>query len=377
VTTPSVRAFFSRLGAGLTHTEMVSCAGIVRGNRKTEGMLRLLPDEGPVVLQLFAGDAGSMREGAEAALSEAALSEAVLSASGRLAGDGFARFAALGINMACPMPKVTKRGAGAALMNAPGVAFEMTRGLKEMGLPVWVKTRRAPSGEEADTLRFVEGLLNAGADNVCIHGRTPAQRYEGRADRAAVRSSARRFPGKISASGDVYTVEDVLEYLDGGCVGVMPARGALANPFLFPLALRALGYDVPEERADPTFEERLGLLRSLAESIRAVSGPRLAVVLLKRLLAGVLKGGSPKGGTPKGGAPMGAGAPARSAAELRRRAGPVTDLDELLNILNPQVLNPHFPARPAFVFSPDSCYYYVSESEGVMSDAENPHINKR
>jgi tRNA-dihydrouridine synthase len=313
VTTPPIRAFFSRLGAGLTHTEMVSCAGLVRGNRKTEGMLRLLPGESPVVLQLFAGDAASMREGAETALST----------SDRLASSECvsARFAALGINMACPMPKVTKRGAGAALMNAPGVAFGMVRGLKELGLPVWVKTRKAPSGDETDTLRFVENLLSAGADNVCIHGRTPAQRYEGRADKSVVCAAARRFPGKISASGDVYTTEDVREYLNGGCSGVMPARGALANPCLFPLALRALGYDVPEEQLNPTFEDRLQLLRALGESSREINGPRLTVVLLKRLLAGALKG-------------------TKNAAELRRRAGLTTDLDELLNILGPGALEP-------------------------------------
>jgi tRNA-dihydrouridine synthase len=307
VTTPPIRAFFSRLGAGLTHTEMVSCAGLVRGNRKTGGMLRLLPGEGPVVLQLFAGDPASMMEGAEAAL------ECVREGAP-------ARFAALGVNMACPMPKVTKRGAGAALMGNPGVAFAMVRGLKDLGpkeqkLPVWVKTRRAPSVDsETDTLRFVEGLLEAGADNICIHGRTPAQRYEGRADRSIVCAAARRFPGKISASGDVCAVEDVLEYLNGGCVGVMAARGALANPWLFPLALRALGRDVPEERIDPPLEERFRLLRDLGESSREVSGPRLTVVLLKRLLAGALRG-------------------AKNAAELRRRAGLTTDLDELLNIL--------------------------------------------
>jgi tRNA-dihydrouridine synthase len=314
VTTPPVREFFSRLGAGLTHTEMVSCVGIVRGNRKTEGMLRLLPGEGPVVLQLFSGDASSMKEGAEAALSvggRIASSEGVMTA----------RFAALGINMACPMPKVTKRGAGAALMNDRGTAFEMVRGLKELGLPVWVKTRKAPSGDEADTLRFTEGLLNAGADNICIHGRTPAQRYEGRADRSVVCAAARRFPGKISASGDVRSAEDVLEYMKGGCVGVMPARGALANPYIFPLALRALGYDVPEERLAPTFEDRLGLLRGLAESSCKFSGPRLTVVLLKRLLAGALKG-------------------AEGAADLRRRVGLTTDLDELLNILSPGAEKP-------------------------------------
>ena len=114
--------------------------------------------------------------------------------------------------MACPMPKVTRRGAGAALLNVPSEAFEMTRRLKRLGLPVWVKMRRVSEGKNEDTIRFVEGLLDAGAENVCIHGRTAAQRYEGRSDRTVVAEAARRFPGRIAASGDVRTPEDVKDY---------------------------------------------------------------------------------------------------------------------------------------------------------------------
>ncbi len=302
VTTPPVREFFSKLGAGLTHTEMISAMGLVRDNRKTEGMLQLLPGEGPVVLQLFSGEADTMLKGAEVALD---LSKAQSSDRG---------FAALGINMACPMPKVTKRGAGAALMGAPRTAFDMTRGLKRLGLPLWVKIRRMPEGDGTETIRFVEGLLQSGADNICIHGRTPAQRYEGRSDRSVVAAAAGRFPGKISASGDVYTVEDVQEYLGMGCAGVMLARGALANPYLFPRALKALGYAVPDELARPAPEQQIERLRDLGERARSVCGPRLTVVLLKRLMAGMLKG-------------------VNGAAELRRRAGSTTDLDELLRFI--------------------------------------------
>lgn len=304
VTTPPMREFFTRLGAGLTHTEMVSCMGLVRGNRKTEGMLQILPDEGPVVLQLFSGDTETMIEGGKAALKQSA---ALSSRS----------FAALGINMACPMPKVTKRGAGAALLNTPETAFEMTKGLKLLGLPVWVKIRRMPGDArtgERDTLRFVELLASAGADNVCLHGRTPAQRYEGRADRAVVAAAARNFPGLISASGDVYSPEDVTEYMNMGCVGVMLARGALANPSLFPRALDTLGYDIDDDLLNPAAERQIERLRYLGERSRDVCGPRLTVVLLKRLAGGTLKG-------------------VPGAAELRRRLGATTDLDELLEIL--------------------------------------------
>ncbi|MDR1733061.1 MAG: tRNA-dihydrouridine synthase family protein [Synergistaceae bacterium] len=309
LTMPPVRQFFSRLGAGLTHTEMVSCAGLVRNNAKTLSMLRLLPDEGPVVLQLFCSDADTLVRGGEAALAHRQNPED--------SRDSLA-FAALGINMACPMPKVMKHGAGAALLHEPRTAFEMTRGLKTLGLPVWIKIRRI-AADLGETLRFVEGLIEAGADNVCIHGRTAAQRYEGRGDRTTVKSAACRFPGKISASGDVYTVEDVLEYKNMGCVGVMLARGALLDPCLFPRALRALGRDIPDEQVFPGAERQIERLKTLGESAKAVCGPRLAVVLLKRLAGGTLRG-------------------IPGASELRRRLGAAREVEELLEILQRSIV---------------------------------------
>ena len=296
VTTLPVREFFTRLGAALTHTEMVSCAGLVRDNRKTSSMLRVSPDEGPVVLQLFAPDAATLTAGAEAALT-----------LNRRAGGP--AFSALGINMACPMPKVTKRGAGAALLRNPTEAQAMVRGLKALGLPVWVKARRLDDPDE--TLRFIEGIIHAGADNICLHGRTAAQRYEGTADRKIVAAAAARFPGLLSASGDVRETKDVQEYLLMGCAPVMLARGALADPWLFPRALHGLGRAVPPELLDPAPKDRAQALRRLGERAGEALGERQAVVLLKRLMGGVFKG-------------------MPGASELRRRAGSATGLEELL-----------------------------------------------
>ena len=302
VTAAPVREFFTRLGAALTHTEMVSCAGLVRANRKTSDMLATLPEEGPVVLQLFGGEADTVARGAEVALElKKRRGEAV--------------FAGLGINMACPMPKVTKRGAGAALLKSPSDAFAMVRGLKGLGFPVWVKIRRIEAGEAGieATVRFIEGLLNSGADNVCIHGRTAVQRYEGVADRTVHAAAARLFPGFISASGDVRKVGDVREYLEMGCVLVMAARGALGNPWLFAVALDALGYAVPEMARDRTPAGRMTALRWLGERAMGTSGEAQAVILLKRLMGGVLRGVS-------------------GAAELRHQAGCSGSVEEILAV---------------------------------------------
>ena len=302
VTSLPIREFFTRLGASLTHTEMVSCAGLVRRNRKTLSMLHTSPFEAPVILQLFAPAADVMVRGAETALN-------------LVRQNGDPPFAGLGINMACPMPKVTKRGAGAALLKNPSDAFAMVRGLKGLGLPVWVKIRRIEAGEAGieATVRFIEGLLNSGADNVCIHGRTAAQRYEGVADRTVHAAAARLFPGFISASGDVREARDVREYLEMGCVLVMAARGALGNPWLFAEALDALGYAVPEMARDTTSTGRMAALRWLGERAVGTSGEAQAVILLKRLMGGVLRGIS-------------------GAAELRHQAGCSGSVEEILAV---------------------------------------------
>jgi len=268
ITIPPVRLFFSRLGAKITHTEMVSASGCLFKNKKTMNMLEIFPDESPVVLQLFAGDADSLVRAAEFALSVTSEKQ-----------NGASSYFALGINMACPMPKVLKRGAGAKLLEHPEIAFSMVEKLKKLGFPVWIKIRKAPQKNGLTTYQFIEGLIEAGADNICIHGRTPAQRYEGIADKQIVCDMAKSFPGKISGSGDVYTHEDAKIYLDAGCVGVMAARGALANPFLF-----------RKEALYPPVEEQLALLQQFGRDVSVWAGPRIAVIMVKRLLSGMLKG---------------------------------------------------------------------------------------
>lgn len=284
VTTLPVRQFFSEHGASLTHTEMISCAGLVRSNEKTFDMLETSETEGPLVVQLFAGDDGILVSGGEVVLNRCK------------------KFSAFGINMACPMPKITKNGSGASLLKKPELAMKMTKNLKSLGLPVWVKIRRLEKDEE--TLKFVDGLISAGADNVCIHGRTQTQRYEGVADRSIIRSASRDFPGMISASGDVREVSDIREYLEMGCAGVMIARGAFSNPFIF-------------EEFGGIFREREEKIEELVNFSRytdEISGEHRALVLMKRFAGSILRF-------------------EHGSAELRRRAMMSTSLDEIIRIL--------------------------------------------
>ncbi|MBQ6113512.1 MAG: tRNA-dihydrouridine synthase family protein [Synergistaceae bacterium] len=284
ITTLTVREFFSSHGAALTHTEMISCAGLVRSNEKTFDMLSVSKKESPLVVQLFANNEGLLVSGGEIVLKRCE------------------RFAAFGINMACPMPKITKNGSGASLLKNPELAMKMTQGLKTLGLPVWVKMRRLENDD--DTLRFVDGLISSGADNVCIHGRTCAQRYEGSADRCIIRASASEFPGMISASGDVREVSDIQEYLAMGCAAVMIARGAFSSPFIF-------------EEYGGIFrarDEKIDELVNFARYTDEILGGHRALVLMKRFAGSVLKF-------------------EHGSAELRRRAMMSTSLDEITEIL--------------------------------------------
>lgn len=284
ITTLPVREFFCQHGASLTHTEMISCAGLIRENAKTFDMLSVSEREGPLVVQLFANDSGVLVEGGEVVLERCK------------------KFSAFGINMACPMPKITKNGCGAALLRKPEIAADMVKGLKSLGLPVWVKMRRLENDE--DTLRFADVIISAGADNVCIHGRTPSQRYEGIADRSIISRSSREFPRMISASGDVRGVNDIEEYLSMGCVGVMIARGAFSSPFMLEEY-----YGHFRSR-----DEKISELLKFAHDTYEISGEHKAVVLMKRFAGSILRN-------------------ERGSAELRQRAMMASRLEEITSIL--------------------------------------------
>ena len=284
ITTLPVREFFTEHGASLTHTEMISCAGLIRDNAKTFDMLESSEREGPLVVQLFANDSG------------------VLVSGGEVVRERCKKFSAFGINMACPMPKITKNGCGSAILKKPGLAAEMVKGLKTLGVPVWVKMRRLEDDE--DTLRFADVIISAGADNVCIHGRTPSQRYEGIADRSIISRSSREFPGMISASGDVREVKDIEEYLSMGCAGVMIARGAFSNPFMI------------EEYCGRyrSRDEKISELLNFAHRAYEISGEHKAVVLMKRFAGSILRN-------------------ERGSAELRQKAMMSGSLEEITEIL--------------------------------------------
>ena len=273
VTFLSFRLFHKGLGASLVHTEMVSALGLIYGGAKTREYLVGSPLEEPCVLQLFGDTPENISRGAEIALS-------------------VRQFPALQINMACPMPKVTKKGAGSALLSDIKKSGQIIASLKKFGLPVWAKIRLVGGDIPYSTEDFCQELLDNGCDFIAVHGRTKAQRYEGLSNKSAVVSLAYKFKGLIGASGDIFCPSDSQYFLENGIEAVFLARGLLRDAFLVPKTLSLLGYDVPQKYLTPSIKDQTDLLVTLGQRVLACEGEKRAVVLAKRQAAALFKGTS-------------------------------------------------------------------------------------
>lgn len=222
------------LGVAMAPTELVSATGLIRASTRTAKYLRHSANEQPFVVQLFGGEPEIMAEAAVMAKAAGAH--------------------AIDINMGCPVPKVTKSGAGSGLMCDLPRAAEVVRRCREAsGLPVSAKIR---AGWTEQSLNYVEmglALQEVGVAAVALHPRTRAQQYAGRADWtriARLKDALANTP--VIGNGDVVTVEDAHRMIEEtNCDAVMIGRGALGNPWLF----RMLNGGPP-----PTNEERCELV---------------------------------------------------------------------------------------------------------------------
>jgi tRNA-dihydrouridine synthase B len=225
-----VRLQAKRYGAGMTVSEMVSSHAIHYGNRKTcEEMLRIDPRErepgppgvgGPISIQLFGEDPAMMR-----------------SAAAHVARAGAD---AIDINMGCPVAKVQKTGAGAALLDDPdravAVACAAVDGAREGGgLPVTAKLRSGLRPGERSGIELAHRLVEeAGVAAIALHPRSAAVQHKGAPDYELVAELVRSLPAPVILTGGLNDAEGVREaFRLTGVHAVMLARGALGNPWLF------------------------------------------------------------------------------------------------------------------------------------------------
>lgn len=201
-----------RFGVGLAATEMISSYGVHYRNRRTLEMLRLTHDEHPVSVQLFGNDPELMAAAAVAAAEAGA--------------------DLIDVNMGCPVRKVVKTGAGAALMGDGKLAARIVAAMTA-AVPVPVTAKIRSGLGEVNAVPFGRKLAAAGAAAVCIHPRLAGQGLKGRADHGITRKLAEELDVPVIGSGDIDSPAAAAALLEAGCAMVMVGQAALGNPWIF------------------------------------------------------------------------------------------------------------------------------------------------
>jgi nifR3 family TIM-barrel protein len=266
------RGLCAEYGSDMTYSEMLSAEGFIRNNRKTVILLERAENERNFGAQIFTGSPYSAARAVQA-----------------ISGSGMPEPVLIDLNCGCPVPKVIRTGAGAALLKNPRFVYDVVKAMKEnTSLPVSVKIRSGWDSGSVNYRETADAACQAGAALVCLHARTRSQGYTGAADWGQIRDLKERCPVPVFGSGDLYTPEDAKKMLgETGCDGLMFARGALGNPFIFRETRRLLESGAA---AAPSPEERiLAGLEHLERCVRA-KGEALACREMRKHFAAYIKG---------------------------------------------------------------------------------------
>lgn len=270
VTELPFRTLCREMGCSLTFTEMVSAKGFLYENAHTLRLMETGEGERPVGIQLF---------GAEP--------DAVAEAAKRIA-ERYAEVDLIDLNMGCPAHKIAGAGEGSALMRDLPLASRIIEATaRATSLPVTVKFRKGWDEGSVNAVEFARMAEQSGASALCVHGRTRQQGYSGRADWGIIGEvkAAVRIPAL--GNGDLFCAEDVLRMKEQtGCDGVLIARGAFGNPWIFAEIRAALA---GEPYAEPTPQERVQMALRHAAMQRALVGPH-AVIEMRKHVAWYLHG---------------------------------------------------------------------------------------
>ena len=281
-------------GAGLLCMEMVSAKAIYYNNRNTESLLEIHPDEKPVSLQFFGSDPKIMSEMAKRVEERP--------------------FAILDINMGCPVPKVVKNGEGSALMKNPKLVYEIVSAIvKAIDKPVTVKIRKGFDDDHVNAVEIAKIIEEAGAAAVAVHGRTREQYYSGKADWDIIRQVKEAVSIPVIGNGDVTSPQKADELVRRtGCDGIMIARGAEGNPWIFSEMIR--WEETGELPPRPDKDEIREMMLKHARLQLEYKGEFCGIREMRKHVAWYTKG-------------------LKGAARLREKVNAVESLEELENLL--------------------------------------------
>ena len=297
-------------GADFTVSEMVSAKALCyeqrkkdTGNRSVSGHLAsVMRDELPMAVQIFGSEPDFMAEAAR-----------MIETNAYIGCESEVPPSAIDINMGCPVKKVTGNGEGSALLKNPQLIGEIvTAVVKAVSIPVTVKIRAGWDSTSINAPEVARIIEASGASMLTVHARTREQMYEPGVDRSVITAVKKAVSIPVLGNGDIYTAADALSMMEEtGCDGVMIARGAMGNPWVFSEICAALdGRDYTPPPVAEKFEVALTQVREMITE----KGERVGVAEAKKHLSWYCHG-------------------MEGAAAARSRLMQATSYDELAAIL--------------------------------------------
>ncbi len=272
------RAVCRSFGAQMCVSEMISAKAVHYNDAKTAELARLCSDDAPCAVQIFGSDPEIMAEAAE-----------------RVSTNTYAHCkseilpAYIDINMGCPVKKVVNNGEGSALMKDPALAGKIIRAAVAVSaVPVTVKIRAGWDGEHKNAVELAQIAECNGAAAVTVHGRTREQMYCPEVDYDIIRECKKSVKIPVIANGGIMNAQDALRVLEyTGCDGVMIARGAQGNPFIFREITELLQGRTP---TPVTPAERVTTAKKQLELMTREKEERLAVCEARKHISWYLRG---------------------------------------------------------------------------------------
>jgi tRNA-dihydrouridine synthase B len=300
ITNLPFRLLCRRNGAALAFTEMVSVNGLVREGARTLSLLKSCPEDRPLGIQLFGDTPESLAEAARMV-------------------EGYGEL--LDINMGCPVRKVVGTGAGSALLRTPPTIAAIIRAVRSVtSLPLTIKIRSGWCCGD-DTYLEVGRIAEAeGCDAITLHPRSRSQMFSGHSDWSQIARLKECLSIPVIGSGDLFSAADCRAMMaETGCDGVMIARGALGNPWIFRQVLEPEG---DGNGATVSTVERAATIRQHLELFVQESGTAVAVREIKKHVGWYARGFA-------------------GASDIRREANSIRTIDELLTVIERIASIPH------------------------------------
>ena len=269
ITNLPFRLMAKEAGCGLVCSEMVSAHGLINGSYRTQQLLDSRPEEKPLSVQIFGSKPDVMAEAA-----------GLVAASGADIID---------INFGCAVRKITKTGAGVALMRESDTAEAVIGAVrKAVTIPLTIKLRSGWDSTGKQAFKIAKMAESCGVDAIAIHPRTATQGFSGHADWTIIKELKKRVSVPVIGNGDIFSAENAMAMLaQTGCDAIMIGRMAIGNPWIFSHVLARMRGEVEPE---VDLAQRFDIMRRYLRESVEYFGEEIACRMMRSRLCWFAKG---------------------------------------------------------------------------------------